>query len=304
MRQTNTSKLDLNLLRLFDAVYRLGSVSRAADVLAISQPAASQALTRLRLHLGDALFVRAPGGVRPTPRAQRLATAVQQAMGQLDAALGEHLNFEPAIWPMQLRLHLSDIGEARFLPPLMAALSQQAPLASVHSQPLPQADITAALDGGQIDFAIGFLPTVQDTRRQVLLHDRYCVLLRAGHPLVQRRGVARAVSPATLLQLQFVAVRSHSETLRILQQLELQDRVRLTSSHFLALPDIVRRTDLCVVMPRNIALDFAAGGEHAVLETALPQGRFTVALHWSRRFEADPVHRWMRRLLLELFMSH
>lgn len=290
--------IDLNLLRLFEAVHRLGSVSRAAEALDLSQPAASQALTRLRLLLGDALFVRAPGGVRPTPRAARLANAVHGAIVMLETALNEGEDFNPLLSPLRLRLHLSDIGEARFLPALMVALRQQAPLAQVSSQPLPHDQIADALDAGQIDFAIGFLPGVQRTQQQELLHDRYCVLLRAGHP---QALASLTPTPAALRRLEFVAVRTHSETLRILQQLQLQDRLRLTSSNFLALPEIVRCTDLAAVMPQNIAREFASGGEHAVLTPRLPQGHFTVALHWSKRFEADPAHRWARQLITGLF---
>jgi DNA-binding transcriptional LysR family regulator len=292
--------VDLNLLRLFDAVYRLRSVSRAADALDLSQPAASQALTRLRLHLRDALFVRAPGGVRPTPRAERLAQAVRAAIALLEDALSEGERFDPARSPLQLRLHLSDIGEMRFLPELMAALGREAPGAQVHSSALPHADIAGALDSGTIDFAIGFLPSVHDTQRVELLHDRYSVLLRSGHPLVASAG-ARTLALADLRRLHFVAVRTHSETLRILQQLQLQTRLRLTSSNFLALPAIVRTTDLAAVMPHNIATGFAAGGEYAVIEPRLPRRAFTVSLHWSQRYEADPAHRWAQQLLVRLF---
>ena len=290
--------IDLNLLRLFDAVFRLGSVSRAAEALDLSQPAASQGLTRLRLLLADQLFVRAPGGVRPTPRAERLALAVQSAMALLQAALNEGQSFDPTATPLRLRLHLSDIGEARFLPALMLALRQQAPLAQVLSQCCAHDEIANALDAGKLDFAIGFLPGVRATRRVELLSDRYCVLLRAGHPLASARP-----TQALLRRLEFVAVHTHSETLRILQQLQLQDRLRLTSSNFLALPGIVKRTDLAAVMPHAIAREFFVPGDHALLLPALPQGEFSVALHWSRRFEADPVHRWARQLLVQLFAS-
>ena len=77
MNLMHIEKLDLNLLRLFDAVFRARSVSRAAEALGLTQPAASHGLTRLRLLLGDALFTRTPGGVAPTPRAERLAVPVQ-----------------------------------------------------------------------------------------------------------------------------------------------------------------------------------------------------------------------------------
>src|SRR5258708_27185029 len=95
MHRMHIGKLDMNLLRVFDAVYRLRSVSRASDDLGLSQPATSQAISRLRLGLKDALFVRAQGGVAPTPKAQRLAVAVRQAMATLESALLEADQFEP-----------------------------------------------------------------------------------------------------------------------------------------------------------------------------------------------------------------
>lgn len=286
--------VDLNLLRLFDAVYRLGSVSRAADALGLTQPAASQGLSRLRLQLHDALFVRAGGGVRPTPRAQRLAAAVQQALQALDSALHEREAFDPVRAALTLRLHLSDIGEARFLPELLVALHQRAPGVHVHSSPLPHDQIADALDAATMDLAIGYLPTVQGTRRVELLRDRYAVMVRAGHPLL-RPGPRLA----SLRKLEVVAVRSHAETLRIVQALGLPQR--LVSAHFLALPAIVRRTDLGVVMPRAIAQGFAAGGDFVVVDQGLPRSDFTVSLHWSARREADPAHRWLRALVMELF---
>jgi DNA-binding transcriptional LysR family regulator len=297
MHAVNIKDVDLNLLRLFDAVYRLRSVSRAADALQLSQPAASQGLARLRTQVHDALFTRAGRGVRPTPRADRLATAVQSAIATLEEALNEGDRLDPRSARLVQRLHLSDIGEARFLPDLLATLHQEAPTVQVQSFPLPHDEIAGALDAGVIDFAIGFLPTVRGTQRADLLRDRYALLLRAGHPLAH----GRSPRLAELSRLEYAAVRSHSETLRILQQLKLHERVRLTAAHFLALPAIVQRTDLAVVMPRNIARGFAAGGAFTVVEPRLPQREFAVSLHWSRRFEPDPAHRWMRQLLLRLF---
>ena len=87
--------LDLNLLRLFDAVYRTRNVSRAAELLDLTQPAASQGLTRLRGLLNDPLFMRAGGGVQPTPRADRLADAVRLALAAIEQALAESAEFEP-----------------------------------------------------------------------------------------------------------------------------------------------------------------------------------------------------------------
>lgn len=292
--------IDLNLLRVFDAVYRARSVSRAADMLGLTQPATSQGLTRLRLLLKDALFVRAPGGVAPTPRAERLAVAVQLALGGLERALNEAEQFMPAQSAKVFRIHMSDIGEARFLPELMVAMRRLAPGVRLETCPLASGDIAQALDSGRVDFAFGFLPTVKDTQRVQLLNDRYIVLLREGHPFIKRRRSGQALLD-DLHQLEFVAVRTHSDTLRILQLLQLEDRLRLGTEHFMVLPAIVKATDLAVVMPRNIAKIFAAAGGYALIEPPFPLRDFTVSLHWSRRFETDPGNQWLRQTIVALF---
>lgn len=294
------NEIDLNLLRVFDAVYRHGNVSRAAEELSLSQPATSQALTRLRLKLKDPLFRRAQGGVLPTPRADRLAQAVRQAIITVEAALNEAERFEPAQSRKTFRIHLSDIGEARFLPPLMTALDRQAPQVRLHSAPLPHDEIAPALDSGRLDLAIGYLPAVHDTQRLELTRDHYSVLLRAGHPRFATRPT-RAVPRSTLAQLDYVAVRSHSETLRILQLLRLEERIRLYVAHFLALPDIVRHTDLAVVMPHDIARTFMDDREAMLIEPQMPRRDFGVDMHWSRRFQDDPAQRWLRELVAGVF---
>lgn len=294
--------LDLNLLRLFDAIYRARNISRAASQLGLSQPATSQALTRLRLALRDPLFQRAPGGVRPTERADRLARSVQGGLALLEAGLGEDERFDPQTSSAELRLHLTDIGEARFLPRLMEALRERAPHMQVHARTWQHADIVPALDDGRLHFAIAFLPTVQETAKLALLTDRYALLLRAGHPFARKS----AKSPASidrLADLDFVAVRSHGETMRILQTLHLEHRIRLVASNFLALPAIVRSTDLAVLMPREIAMTFQPMEGFSLTEPGLPLRDFTVSLHWSRRHEHLPMSRWVRALLVELFRA-
>ncbi len=292
--------VDLNLLRLFDAVYRARSVSRAAERLGLTQPAASQGLTRLRALIRDPLFMRAPGGVKPTPKADGLAPAVAGALSMLESALGDSADFDPTTSQRTFRLHLSDIGEGRFLPELMVALRERAPGVRLGSQPLPRDEIADALDSGRIDFAIGFLPMVRDTQRLELLRDRYVVLLREGHPFTRKRRTGAALLQA-LRELEFVNVRTHADTLRILQRLRVEDRLRLTAEHFMALPSIVRATDLAVMMPLNIARNFAEAGGFAIVEPPVTGREFAVSLYWSRRFEADAGHGWLRGVIRELF---
>jgi DNA-binding transcriptional LysR family regulator len=297
----NINDIDLNLLRLFDMVWRYRHVSEAAQRLGLSQPAASQGLARLRRLLGDALFERSSTGVRPTPLAERLAPTVQAALTMLEQALNDSAVFEPRQSQRRWRLHLSDIGEARFLPDLVRRLAIEGPGMQIEAQPLVHRHIGAALQGGQLDLAIGFLPDVADTLQQPLLCDRYVVLLRKGHEVAQRWRTNPC--PEVLSQLEFAAVRTHSDTLRILERMQWQQRLRLTVSHFLSLPGIVGSSDLAVLMPRNFARGFVASQTLEMLEPDLPWLDFTVSMHWSRRFDKEPGLQWLRAEVIKLFCT-
>lgn len=306
----NIKDLDLNLLRLFDAVWRSRSVSLAAQQLGMSQPSVSQGLARLRSVLGDALFERSGSGVRPTPRAERLAQSVQSALTTIEEALNASQVFDPQRSGRVLRVHLSDIGEARFLPELVLALQHHAPGMRLEAMPVPHDRIGAALDNGQLDLAIGFLPEVSDTFQQPLLSDRYVVLMRKGHPVAQRWAQLQKMTVVVpdaahelLSQLEFAAVRTHSDTLRILELMHWQHRLRLTVSHFLSLPGIVRSSHLAVLMPRNFAQGFAVEGALDLIEPELPLRDFTVSMHWSPRFDKDPCLQWLRATVSQLFSS-
>lgn len=297
----NINAIDLNLLRLFDMVWRYRHVSEAAQRLGLSQPAASQGLARLRRLLGDALFERSSTGVRPTPLAERLAPKVQAALAMLEQALNDSAVFDPRQSQRCWRLHLSDIGEARFLPDMVRRLALEGSGMQLEAQPLPHKQIGAALQAGQLDLAIGFLPEVTDTLQQPLLRDRYVVLLRKGHEVAQRWRTNP--SPGVLSQLEFAAVRTHSDTLRILERMHWQQRLRLTVSHFLSLPGIVGSSDLAVLMPRNFARGFVASQTLEILEPDLPWLDFTVSMHWSRRFDQEPGLQWLRAEVVKLFCT-
>jgi DNA-binding transcriptional LysR family regulator len=143
--------------------------------------------------------------------------------------------------------------------------------------------------------------------QQPLLSDRYVVLMRQGHPVakrwmqLQKERAGPDDTQEWLSELEFAAVRTHSDTLRILELMHWQHRLRLTVSHFLSLPGIVRSSDLAVLMPRNFAQGFAEAGALALIEPELPLRDFTVSMHWSARFDKDPCLQWLRSTVSHLF---
>jgi DNA-binding transcriptional LysR family regulator len=220
----------------------------------------------------------------------------------LAAALQED-EFDPTTSRAELRLHLTDIGEARFLPRIMDSLQRKAPHLLVTTKAWASSEISEALGNGQLHLAIGYLPEVINTVKADLVSDKYILLLRAGHPFALR-GANVSMSLQCLNELQYVAVNSHSDTLRILKLLQLDHRIRLLTANFLALPSIVRATDLAVLLPRAIAMEFDPASGFCMIDPELPMCNFTVALHWSRRFDDDPMRQWVRREIIQLFCSH
>jgi len=295
MHLVNIQDVDLNLLHVFAAVHQAGGVSRAADALGLSQPAVSHALTRLRLLLGDPLFVRAPGGVRPTPRAERLAPQVQAALSLLDVALHEGERFDPTTSRRRFTLHMSDIGADEFLPQLVADVGRRAPGVRLAVQQLAPEAIGPALEDGRLDLAFGYLPAMTGTEQATLLEERYVVLLRRGHP-----QAADLRDRGALASLSFVLVASHTEPARALHRLGLDGRIRLTLPHFLVVPPILAATDLALVLPRRPALRFAVQHGLQVVEPDLGLPPFPVAMHWSWRQAHDPAHRWLRERALAM----
>lgn len=294
----NIADTDLNLLVVFQAVHAEGSVSRAAERLGVSQPTVSHALAKLRALHGDPLFLRRAGGVVPTPRAERLAGAVRQALHLLDVAAGEGDRYDPSRSDRTFRIHLTDIGETVFLPRLMAELAREAPHVRLEASQLDERDLMPALESGRLDLAMGSLPVLdgEDVRRVVLLHERYVVVMRRGHPL-ERAKPGRAA----LAKLDYVLVRSHSATARTLRALGLADRIRLSIPHFMVLPRILAETDLAVVMPWRLYEEFRQLGRYTVWQPRVGLPEFDVAVHWSPRQAGDPGHRWLRELIVRLF---
>src|SRR5918911_2941465 len=156
----NIKDIDLNLLRVFDAVLHEKGVTPAAARLGLTQPAVSNALARLRKILGDALFVRTPEGMDATPFARELAEPVRQALALLESALAHGPGFDPASATRAFRFYMSDLGQVEFLPPLVERVQKAAPGVRLEAVAADLEHIADALGAGAIDLAMGFLPAL------------------------------------------------------------------------------------------------------------------------------------------------
>jgi DNA-binding transcriptional LysR family regulator len=296
----NVQGLDLNLLRVFDAVLRDRSVTGAARHLGLTQPAVSNALARLRAQFEDALFVRTPTGMDATPFARDLAEPVRQALALLESALAHGPGFDPATSTRVFRFYMSDLGQIEFLPPLVERAQRVAPKVRLEAVALEVEDIGDALAAGGIDLAVGFLPGLgPPVRRQALFRDPYVCLMRANHPAAAARLTRRAFleSPHALVSYKG----GHRVIEEALERAGLARNIALRVPHFTVVPMVLERSDLILTLPSKIARVYERQGGFRVLPPPVPIPPADVAAHWHERFERDPGNRWLRETITELF---
>lgn len=302
----NFRQLDLNLLRVLSAIHRTGSVTAAGKALALSQPATSNALARLRDHFKDDLFVRSPGGLQPTRLCERLAPGVQAQLQTLEALVSVRDDFDPARSEMRWRLSLSDLGEMMFLPPLAAALRQQAPQAHVTNVSVAAEDVPAALESRDIDFAIGILqPRHRGVRADLLFREHYVALTssrwRPASGAAGRTLSARQLAEASLVVASPTAT-FHGSVEKMLVRMKLSERIVLRARHFGALPELALNTDLLTIVPQMYAANL--GQRHDLRVWELPRAAapsYEVRMVWHTSTAQDPAHQWIRAQVHRLF---
>lgn len=296
----NVQDLDLNLLRVFDAVLRGRSVTTAARNLGLTQPAVSNALARLRALFDDALLVRTPTGMDATPFARELAQPVRQALALLESALAHGPGFDPATSTRAFRFYMSDLGQTEFLPPLVERVQRVARGVRLEAVAMEVDDIDDALAAGSLDLAVGFLPGLgPPVQRRALFRDPYVCLMRADHPAIRDRLTRKsflAVSHA------LVSYRGgHRVIEEALERAGLARRIALRVPHFTVVPMVLERTDLILTLPSRVARVLERRGKFKALPPPVPIPPAEVAAHWHERFERDPGGRWLREMVVRLF---
>src|SRR5512134_3511304 len=189
-----TKTPDLNLLPIAVALYEELSVSRAARLLGMSQPAVSKALRRLRETFDDTLFVRGPNGIVPTPRAHAIVRAARPHLQHLHEDLLKGERFDPVTSTRAIVLGLSDIAEMAFLPSILDHLRVHAPKCPVSTVTLSDAQLAEGLEKGDVDVAAGYFPALaqRNVRQRRLSRHGFACLMRAGHPLWKTRMTVSA----------------------------------------------------------------------------------------------------------------
>ena len=297
--------LDLNLLRVFDAVMTEQNLTRAAGRLAMTQPAVSNAVKRLREALGDELLIRTAHGVKPTARADSLWPAVRRALAELEEAVAPR-SFELAKAHATFRMAMADATAALLLPRLVRLIEREAPGIDIRMVPLTTREPRPMLLRGDIDLTIGFFPGVvaqlQGATETPIRHERlysgqYICVMRNDHPLAKKELTLDAYCNANHLLVSFSG-RARGLVDDALTSVGRERRILLTVNQFFTAGKVVAASDLLMVLPRHLIA--ATGMTDALIAKELPFDMPDVHIDmlWHERDARSPGHKWLREQLL------
>jgi len=304
----NFLTLDLNLLRVFNAVMTEQNLTRAASRLAMTQPAVSNALRRLRDALSDELLIRTAHGVKPTPRAEALWPAVRSALSQLEEAIAPEQSFDISTAQHTFRMAMADATAALWLPALVRSIEKEAPGLKIRMMPLTTREPRPMLLRGDIDLAIGYFPgvvaqltgaqgaSVSPIRHQLLYSGHYVCVMRKNHPLAKSELTLDAYCAANHLLVSFSG-RAIGLVDEVLTKLGRERRILLTVNQFFTAGRVVATSDLVTVLPRHLIA--STGIPSALITKELPfeLPEVHVDMLWHERDTRNPAHRWLREHL-------
>ena len=296
----NLRSVDLNLLKVFHAVYQEQSLSRAADLLCLSQPAASHALNRFREVVGDPLFIRRGNRMLPTARAQELAEPIQAALDLIRSGISGVAEFDFKQSPRTFHLAMGDYSEVLLLPKLMAWVSEHCEAIDFRIHSIPDDDVEALLATGRLDLVIDFYPVMNDhINRQLLLKDDFVTVMAAdyGDQIVELTlEKFLSLSHITQIPRQKLVYWIDEE----LASRGLERRIALQTQSFLAIPNILRQTGYLHTPPRKIAEVYLQNYDLRCFELPLPNFEIGLQQYWHRQLEGDVAHQWLRELVFRI----
>lgn len=299
--------LDMNLLLVFDALYRQRSVSDAASELALSPSAVSHALIRLRTALNDPLFVRAGKRMAPTARAESLAGGIAIALSHLSSCLSAQDDIDIATSRQVFTFSATDYTAAVVLPTLIARVNRAAPGIVIKLRYTQEFAAADDLVSGNVDFALGYEEEPAMLRREIsaisCFTDEYAVAVRREHP-----DIDDTLSLAQYLRAGHVVVRPwHGLRGAIdswLESQQLQRHIVVELPSLMIAPFIVSSTDLIMTLPKKGINSLFTMQDLKVFATPFPSPQYTLKAWFNPTLGNSPGHRWMREQLQAIGDAH
>ena len=289
--------IDLNLLKIFHTIYLEQSITKAAQILCVSQPAVSNALKRLRELYNDPLFIRTPDGMKPSPKAQELSVPIQKALLHFGKTLSTEERFRPETSNRTFSVALTDYGEFFFLPTMLSRLSEIAQGVEIVCLPHPGATLSMELKAGTVDLVWDWV-RIDDPEFHVepVFDDPGYCLVRKNHPEIKGQ-----LTLDQYLAAEHVALRPtrlhHPKIERTLERRGLKRKVVAEVSHLTVIPMVVARTNLIATMPKRLARLYGEMMNLQVIQNPVYDETVVVYQMWHDHFTNDHGHQWFRKFV-------
>jgi DNA-binding transcriptional LysR family regulator len=299
MSAVNLKSLDLNLLVVFEAIYSAGNISHAATKLAMSQPAVSNALARLRDLLNDPLFVRAKRGVEPTTKAKSMIGPVREALGLIGTHLGGVNANDLASYRRTFRISTMDVLEPLLMPQLLNLLADRAPGISIEGV-MARPEIVQDVIAGTVDIACFSYPAAFPEISIVAMGPvDLVVIARRNHPLIGKTLKASIMNDLSYIALA-ADTRGYTQVDRELLVHNIKRRVVMSVFRLWSMPSIVAETDLVGICPRGFARHAAEHYDIDIHDMPVRISDQHLYMMWNATQDADPAHKWLREHLLAI----
>jgi DNA-binding transcriptional LysR family regulator len=300
VKPVNLKTLDLNLLVVFDVVYATRNISRAAEQLAMSQPAVSNALARLREILDDQLFLRGRRGVEPTLRANEIAATVREALQMIGRQLAP-AELDLSTYRRHFRLIMPDVFEPIMMPPVLREIYERAPGVTVEGLSAFRTDFIKEIRDGVVDLAVHVFPAqANDIVSEPICETDIVLLTRRGHPLV-----GKSLDIKTLGELGYVVLVPELQNVLSPPSSFLAHGIKrrevYAANKLWALPAIIERTDLAGLMPRWFFREMADNYDIVPHEMPIEMQKQHCCMTWHIKNTNDPGHTWLRESLKAAF---
>ncbi|MCY1218113.1 PCP degradation transcriptional activation protein [compost metagenome] len=304
--QRHEDELSLNHLLVLDVLLSERSLTKAARVLNLTQPALSKTLARLRHHFGDPLFVRVGLRMEPTPKAMELGEPVRDILQSVRALRSDHASFDPRTSQRSFRFFLLDAGASQMLPPLLSRLAEEAPGILVQAVNADATHLDLWLENGLVDLAIGSFPTLtQSIRRQLLWHETYGAVVRKDHPRLAQLGERGAFTAEKHVLVSAVGTgHEHLSVERAIEAGVPHTNIVCRVPSFATAALIARHSDAVAILPLTLARALCADLDLAVVAPPLSLPGMDIAQHWHDRVHREPGNQWIRALVHRLFARH
>ena len=304
MGVVNLRGLDLNLVTVFEAVYEAGSISRAADRLALSQSATSHALARLRDACRDELFVRSAAGIAPTPVAQLMYPEVRKSLDGLRRSLAEARGFDPCSSTRRFRVAIPHPAGPIWGLAIADKAKAAAPGVAVefNTRTMP-VDPMAGMLSGELDLSVDWLPAEGDRFvNRKLFADELVFVARRGHP-----RVARDIDAAALRKERFISIHPRTQLgpdyLQDIRRAYLDLDIAIFVNEALEIPHIVLQTDLIGFIPLSLIRDYGAEVPFQIAPSPIRTKPIPIFLVWHESRRTDAGHEWLRTLVAETVIA-